>query len=157
MGKTFETIKRILEDKLGYSFHYKVVKASDFGLPQHRSRLFMIGFKNECEFNFPNPVELKTTMSDIFEAKCNKKIGYTLRVGGRGSGIADRRNWDTYLVNGNVKRITWREGLKLQGFPSDFKFPVSDTQAMKQLGNSVAIPAIKAVAKNMIKAMDESI
>jgi len=150
-GKTFETIKRIIKENLKYSFHYKIVKASDFGLPQHRPRLFMLGFNTGGEFDFPDPIPLKTTMSDIFGAKCEKKIGYTLRVGGRGSGLTDRRNWDTYLVDGNITRISYIEGLKLQGFPKDFKFPVSETQAMKQLGNSVAVSAIKAVAKSMLR------
>lgn len=156
-GKTFETIKRIIKYDLGYSFHYKIVKASDFGLPQHRPRVFMIGFKDKRKFEFPHPVPLKTKMSDIFGAECNKDIGFTLRVGGRGSGISDRRNWDTYLVNGNVTRLSPNEGLKLQGFPKWYKFTVSETQAMKQLGNSVAVPAIKAVAKNVIRLIDGNI
>lgn len=41
----------------------------------------------------------------------------------------------------------------MQGFPSDFVFPVSDVQAMKQLGNSVAIPAIQATAKKIIETL----
>jgi DNA (cytosine-5)-methyltransferase 1 len=149
-GKTFETIKRILEEELGYSFFYKVVKASDFGLPQHRPRLFMVGFKDKnIHFEFPNSKKLKLTMSNIWNGDCPKKIGYTLRVGGRGSKIDDRRNWDSYLVNGKVKRLGIEEGKKMQGLPKDFVFPVSETQAMKQLGNSVAVPAIQAVAEQM--------
>lgn len=146
-GRTFETIKKILEKELGYSFHYKIIKASDFGLPQHRPRLFMVGFKNKNNFSFPEPVKLEMTMSDVWGEQCEKDIGYTLRVGGRGSPINDRRNWDSYRVNGKVKRLSSIEGLKMQGFPTDFNFPVSETQAMKQLGNSVAIPAIEAVAR----------
>lgn len=151
-SKTFSTIKRILTEELGYSFFYKIVKASDFGLPQHRPRLFMVGFKDrDIDFKFPKPTELKMTMSDILGGDCPKEIGYTLRVGGRGSDINDRRNWDSYLVNGEVKRIGVEEGKKMQGFPDNFQFPVSSTQAMKQLGNSVAIPAIESVIKEMIK------
>lgn len=150
-GKTFATIKRILEKELGYSFFHKIVKASDFGLPQHRPRLFMVGFKDKnIDFKFPNPISLNKTMSDIWWGECPKKIGYTLRVGGRWSSINDRRNWDSYLVNGEVKRLGVTEGKKMQGFPVDFHFPVSNTQAMKQLGNSVAIPAIQAVAKQIL-------
>jgi len=157
-GKTFELIKRILTKDLGYSFHYSIIKASDFGLPQHRPRLFMVGFKDvKTDFSFPAPIPLKTTMSDIWGGECNKKIGYTLRVGGRGSGLSDRRNWDTYLVDGNVARLSSVEGLKLQGFPENYKFTVSETQAMKQLGNSVAIPAIKAVATNIVRALNDNI
>ncbi|MDO4762896.1 MAG: HpaII family restriction endonuclease [Flavobacteriaceae bacterium] len=153
-GKTFQTIRKILEEELGYSFYYKVVKASDYGLPQHRPRLFMIGFRDEKVlkgFQFPFPIKLKYTLSDIFQGKCDREVGYTLRVGGRGSGIDDRRNWEFYRVDGMVKRISVKEAKKLQGFPDDFEFPVSETQAMKQLGNSVAVDAIYQVAKNVIE------
>ena len=156
-GKTFEAVKQILTEELGYSFYYKVIKASDYGVPQHRPRLYMVGFKDKTiKFEFPEPKELQMTMADIFNAKeVNKKVGFTLRVGGRHSGLADRRNWDTYLVDGEVKRLTPKEGLKLQGFPDSFIFPVSETQAMKQLGNSVAVPAIQATAEQIIKALNK--
>jgi DNA (cytosine-5)-methyltransferase 1 len=153
-GKTFKTIKRVIEKDLGYSFHAKIVKASEFGLPQHRPRLFMVGFKDKnIPFKFPSPVKLKKTMSDIWGAKCEKKIGYTLRVGGRGSGIDDRRNWDAYLVDGKVKRLTSTKGKRMMGFPENFVFSVSESQAMKQLGNSVAVNAIQAVAHQIINSL----
>lgn len=154
-GKTFATIKRVIEKDLGYSFYYKIVKASDFNLPQHRARLFMVGFKNKkTHFSFPEPVKLRKTMSSIFGGKAAKEIGYTLRVGGRGSGINDRRNWDSYVVDGKVRKLTPIEGKKMMGFPSSYKFPVSEAQAMKQLGNAVAIPAIQAVAKAIIESLN---
>jgi DNA (cytosine-5)-methyltransferase 1 len=155
-GKTFDTIKKVIEEELNYSFYYKIVKASDFGLPQHRPRLFMVGFKNKkIKFKFPEPLKRRKTMSDIFDGVCSKEIGYTLRVGGRGSGINDRRNWDSYIVDGKVRRLTPREGKKMMGFPDNFKFPVTETQAMKQLGNAVAIPAIQAVAKEIVNKLQE--
>lgn len=153
-GRTFATIQRVLTEELGYSFFYKVVKASDYGVPQHRPRLFMVGFKDKSiDFEFPEPVKLTMTMDDVFDGKVNKTVGYTLRVGGRGSGLADRRNWDTYLVDGEVRRLSPKEGLRMQGFPDTFEFPVSETQAMKQLGNSVAVPAIQATANEIIKRL----
>lgn len=155
-GKTLAVIQNILENELGYSFYYKIVQACDFGLPQLRPRLFMVGFRDESfmkSFSFPNPTGLKFTMSDVWEGNCTRDIGFTLRVGGRGSGIDDRRNWDHYLVDGEVKKIGSKEGKKMQGFPDDFEFPVSETQAMKQLGNSVAINAIQAVANNVVNHM----
>ena len=153
-GRTFATIQRVLTEELGYSFFYKVIKASDYGVPQHRPRLFMVGFKDKSiEFEFPEPVKLTMTMDDVFNGKVNKTVGYTLRVGGRGSGIGDRRNWDTYLVDGEVRRLSPKEGLRMQGFPDDFEFPVSETQAMKQLGNSVAVPAIQATANEIMKRL----
>ena len=156
-GKTFKTIEKIITKELGYSFFPQIVRASDFGLPQHRPRLFMVGFKDaSIDFKFPEPIkELTYTLSDIFNGKCDKEIGYTLRVGGRGSKITDRRNWDAYRVNGKIVQLGPKEGLKMQGFPDWFEFPptLSSVQAMKQLGNSVAVPAIQAVAEEIVKTL----
>lgn len=154
-GRTFETIKRTLTEDLGYSFHHAIVKASDHGLPQHRPRLFMIGFRNpETVFNFPKKKPLKFDMSEVMKGKVDREIGFTLRVGGKSSPIEDRRNWDGYRVDGKVRRLTPIEGLRMQGFPSTFKFPVSDPAAMKQLGNSVAVWAVRDYAKEIIKSLE---
>lgn len=156
------TIK-VIEDNLralGYSFDVYKVRASDFGVPQHRPRLFMIGFLDEsAKKRFVEPKKVKldpNKLSKILGGQVNREIGWTLRVGGRGSGLADRRNWDTYEVNGQAKRIEWREGLKLQGFPPGFSFPdsVPPSQRMKQLGNSVAVPAVMAYAKALVSALE---
>jgi DNA (cytosine-5)-methyltransferase 1 len=152
-GKTFKIIRDILENELGYSFYFKIVKASDYGLPQLRPRAFMIGFRDENfmkGFTFPQSKSLKFTMSDVWEGNCSREIGFTIRVGGRGSKIDDRRNWDAYYVDGQVKQLGVKQGKKMQGFPENYEFPVSKTQAIKQLGNSVAIDAIQEVANQML-------
>lgn len=155
-GKTFAIIKKTMEEDLGYSFYYKIVKGTDFNCPQHRPRLFMVGFRNKnIKFKFPDPIKLTKTMSDVFGEPCEKSIGYTLRVGGRGSAITDRRNWDSYMVNGKVKRLGVKEGKKMMGLPNNFVFPVSNSQAMKQLGNAVVVPAISAVAKEVINTLNK--
>lgn len=153
-GKTFKVIQNFLEKELGYSFYYKVVKASDYGLPQLRPRVFMIGFRDESfvkSFVFPPKIPLKFNMSAVWGGECSREIGFTLRVGGRGSKIDDRRNWDAYLVDGEVRQLGVKEGKIMQGFPLDYDFPVSKTQAIKQLGNSVAIDAVQIVAAELIK------
>ena len=153
-GRTFETIKKTLTEKLGYSFHHSIVKASDHGLPQHRPRLFMVGFKdNDAEFEFPKTRKLKFTMSDVMKGEVDREIGYTLRVGGKRSPIDDRRNWDGYIVDGEIRRLTPSEGKKMQGFPASFKFPVSDSEALKQLGNSVAVTALQDYATAIVEAL----
>ena len=154
-GRTFETIKSILTKELGYSFHHAIVKASDHGLPQHRPRLFMVGFRDpSIQFDFPKKRKLKFNMSDVMKGHVDREIGFTLRVGGKRSPIDDRRNWDGYIVNGEVRRLTPDEGKRMQGFPSSFKFPVSDSEALKQLGNSVAVPAIQDYAESIISALE---
>jgi len=156
-GNTFKVIRNVIENELGYSFHSQIVKASDYGLPQLRPRIFMIGFKNEgvlSNFSFPPKVPLKFNMSDVWKGECSREIGFTLRVGGRGSNINDRRNWDSYLVDGEVKKIMPEQARKMQGFSDDFEFPVPNTQAMKQLGNSVAIDAIKVCGKALMEHLE---
>ena len=163
-GNTFKIIYSTLQ-KLGYSFDYKIIKASEFGLPQHRPRIYMVGFykpyiKNmykELAFTFQREIHLKKTMSDIFKGRVTKelnskeerKVGFTLRVGGGRSPINDRRNWDGYIVNNKVVRIDSKKGLEMMGFPKSFKMPVTENQAMKQLGNSVAVNVVKAVGKEI--------
>lgn len=155
--ETMPIIRRQLA-KAGYHFSEHIVRASDFGVPQHRPRLFIIGFRSKEafeRFKSPKPIKLKLTLDQIMGGSTGRTLGYTLRVGGRGSGVGDRRNWDRYLVDGLEVRLSPAQGLKLQGFPSWFKFPkdISDTQALKQLGNSVAVPAVHAYAKAMIQAL----
>lgn len=153
-GKTFLIIKKILENDLNYNITYKIVKASDYGLPQHRPRIFIVGFRKEdhypTNFLFPEPVPLRFTMDDVWGGKCNKTIGFTLRVGGRSSSIRDRRNWDSYLVNGKVRQLGPLEGLKMMGFPQDFIMPKAKVASMKLLGNSVAVDAVFYTAKAII-------
>lgn len=154
---TFAIIEKNLRD-LGYSFRPYKVKASDYGVPQLRPRVFMIGFRDaedDSRFCEPAKVPLSFTMSDVFGGSVNRDVGYTLRVGGRRSGLSDRRNWDTYLVDGQIRYLGPREGLKMQGFPESFSFPpgLPETQAMKQLGNSVAVPAVRAFAQAIADAL----
>lgn len=164
-GETFKHITNLLRSE-GYSFYWKLIKASDHGLPQFRPRVYMVGFKDKSiDFTFPEPVPLKFTMSDIL---CNDKdredkygygieyarVGYTIRVGGRGSPLGDRRNWDGYLLcDGTVYRLTINDMKKIMGFPDDFIFPVSNTQAMKQLGNSVAIDVVQAIGRQIMECL----
>lgn len=153
-GRTFATIKSVLTEELGYSLYPFIVKASEHGLPQNRPRLFMIGFKDKnIPFMPPGKRGLMFTMSDVFGGKANKEIGFTLRVGGKGSKITDRRNWDTYLVDGKLRVLSPKEAKKMQGFPDEFVFPVSNSQAMKQLGNSVAVMAIQDYAQQIIDTL----
>jgi DNA (cytosine-5)-methyltransferase 1 len=56
----------------------------------------------------------------------------------------------------NPRKLTPREAARLQGFPEEFIIPVSDTQAYKQFGNSVAVPVINAIALQMIKTLENS-
>ena len=156
-GRTYEAIHRILTEELGYKVSEMIVKASDHGLPQLRPRLFIIGFKDHnVEFEAPKKRELMYTMSEVWDGFVEREVGFTLRVGGKSSPITDRRNWDGYWVNGEIRRLTPKEGKKMQGFPDDFSFPVPNSQAMKQLGNSVAVCAIQDYAIQILDALNKA-
>jgi DNA (cytosine-5)-methyltransferase 1 len=114
----------------------------------------MIGFRDpSLSIQAPKKRELEFSMSDVLVGKVPRDVGFTLRVGGKGSGVKDRRNWDSYLVNGKEVRLDVDQGKKMQGFPDWYEFPVSNTQAFKQLGNSVAVWAIKDYAAEIFKTL----
>lgn len=151
-GETFKTMLSLLRE-VGYSVQYKVLKACDFGVPQLRPRVLIIGFKENVSFEFPNPIPLTKTLSHVFNGKCSKDIAYTLTVRGLGKRFGDPRCIDLYLVDGEPRRLGVPEARQIMGFPDWFVFSVSRTQAMKQLGNAVAAPVVKAVAAGIINSL----
>lgn len=66
-GYTFERIRDGLENELGYHVYYKVLNTKDYGLPQDRKRVYIVGFKDEVNFEFPEPVKLQKYVKDILE------------------------------------------------------------------------------------------
>ena len=96
-------------------------------------------------------------MSDVWKGECTREVGFTLRVGGKGSGIEDRRNWDGYMVDGKEVRLTPEQGKIMMGLPETFEFPVSKTQAMKQLGNSVCVNVVEHIAMEIKKYLQDQI
>lgn len=66
-GKTLQVVKATMEE-LGYSFNYKVLNATDFGMPQKRDRVYMVCFKNDLNcgrFDFPKPFPLSRHVEDF--------------------------------------------------------------------------------------------
>ncbi|OAD90715.1 DNA (cytosine-5-)-methyltransferase [Aequorivita soesokkakensis] len=182
------TLKVILEHLrlAGYSnVKYEVLRARDFGLPQNRERIFIVGFlNNEVEFNFPKPTNIEVSVGDILEKKVDSKYTISdklweghqrrkrenkLKGKGFGYGMVDENSEYTNTISAryykdgseillkqkgkNPRKITPREAARLQGFPDDFKIMVSDAQAYKQFGNSVAVKVVEAVAEEMLKSL----
>lgn len=181
-GRTLKVVVEHLE-ALGYKVHWKVLNALDFGVPQKRERIIIVGFLGDVDFAFPEPipVEERLTLSDILEENVDER--YYVRKEIRNSRLERLRDKDypkpyisheniagsitphpyssalragasaNYILVNDERRPTERELLRLQGFPDDFKVVVSYTQLRQQAGNSVAVPVIKAVAKQMISAL----
>jgi len=182
-GRTFETIKTILEG-LGYEIYAQVLNAKDFGVPQNRERIYIVGFLGKTNFTFPKPSGIKTRLGDILEKEVHPKytISDKLWAGhqrrkkehqekGNGFGYSlfneDSEYTSTisarYYKDGseilieqkgkNPRKLTPREAARLQGFPDHYIVSQSDSQAYKQFGNSVAVPVIKSIAKEIDKAL----
>ena len=72
-GKTFEIIKATF-DELGYKYYYKILNSKDYGIPQHRERIFVVGFKDyNVNFTFPTKIPLKYKMQDFLEDYIDSK------------------------------------------------------------------------------------
>lgn len=181
-GKTFRIIYETLTEELGYFVYYKVIDAR-FLVPQHRERIYIVGFSDPIEFEFPIIPDRKPKLRDILESDVDPK--YTLtdhlwnylqqyaekhraKGNGFGFGLADldqvaRTLSARYHKDGseilipqegkNPRRLTPRECARLMGFPESFKIVCSDTSAYRQFGNSVVVPVVERIAKEMMKSL----
>lgn len=181
-GNTFKTIKKHLE-ALGYNVYAKVLNALDYGVPQKRERIFIVGFLNDVKFKFPDPVpvEERKKLVDILETNVDRKyyVRDEIRLS-RLERLKDKNYPKPYISHENIagsitphpyssalragasanyilindeRRPTEREMLRIQGFPDTYKIVLPYGKVKKQCGNSVAVPVIKAIAKEMIKAL----
>ena len=206
-GRTLKTILSHLDDA-GYDVvPPQILNAMDYGVPQHRERIYIIGFRKDlhidvARFQYPKPIttgDKRPKFRDVME-KDEVSVKYYLSttyletlirhrarheaaghgfgykiidvdgvanaivVGGMGREcnlVIDKRLSDYTPVTNikgevnreGIRKMTPREWARLQGFPEEFKIVVADASAYKQFGNSVAIPAIQATAKEELKVL----
>lgn len=213
-GKTLEIILDSLT-KLGYQLHWKILKSTDFGLPQMRERWYCVGSLKQIDFEFPKKKKEQVTLRSIIDESENSeklkltdfeferinhhfqnvkedyqrvehdssKYQATTKKGRHGIFSFQKKDGslrfhvgdhaktqiqeafyctvDTYsptIIANRVpklwdigRKLSVLEAQRLQGFPDKYSFPVSDNQAYKQLGNSVSVPVIDLIIKEMTK------
>ncbi len=100
-GNTFDIIKATF-DELGYRYFYQVLNAKDYGMPQHRERIFVIGFKDQSvDFTFPEPINLEYTMQDFLEDFIDSK--YYLKEKGVKFVTSSKNRLKRYTqINGDI-------------------------------------------------------
>lgn len=179
-GRTLRIIENTLTE-LGYTYDYKVLDAADFGVPQHRSRIYIVGFKSRRggrrEFNWPEGNKnhvgigefIQTGVKDHSISKHLQKVYMFKKKDGRPQVVDSstsepaktlvatyhkiQRLTGTFVSDGEtgLRLLTADECKSIMGFPPNFEIPVSRTQMYRQMGNSVAVPVVSAIAKRMIK------
>lgn len=175
-GKTLKTIISTLQKKLGYHVQYAVLNALDYGLPQKRERVIIVGHRDPILFSFPSPVRPFKPLSQILEKKIDKKYyasdyivekrkqkhksAYKLSIWHENKAgnicsypyscaLRAGASYNYLLVNGE-RRLTPREMLRLQGFPDTYEIVVNDGQARRQAGNAVPVNLVKAVILKLL-------
>ncbi|MBK9126078.1 MAG: DNA (cytosine-5-)-methyltransferase [Chloroflexi bacterium] len=185
-GRTFRVIMETLQDELGYHVEYQIIDARRV-VPQHRERIYIVGFREPRAFKFPELTDAKHSVADILEPEVEDK--YTLtdnlwaylqdyarkhkaKGNGFGFGLVDlagvtRTLSARYYKDGseilipqdgkNPRRLTPRECARLMGYPDTFKIVCSDMQAYKQFGNSVAVPVVEAIAREVVACLNSPV
>jgi len=191
--------RRSLSTKLNYEVDFRVLRANNFGVPQKRERVYIIGFdRDQC-----GSIDVKAMLDDLENRRSETRLGnillsdnevdarYTIsdrllagherrkrehQEKGNGFGFSLFTEESPYCntisaryykdgseimidqsqYNRNPRRLTPREAARIQGFPEKFNISaVSDTQAYKQMGNSVSVPVIKAIAGKMVPTLKQ--
>lgn len=203
-GKTLKTILKVLREDLGYYVpDVQLVNARDFGLAQHRERIYIVGFRSDLgisSFDYPSPTDCSKTIADIKEQEAvdskyylsqkylNTLIAHKERHSTKGNGfgyevldddavanaivvggmgrernlLVDKRlatmnklNRYKYEINSEyIRSMTPREWARLQGYPENFIIGVCNHAAYRLFGNSVAVPAIEATAKQILSKLN---
>jgi DNA (cytosine-5)-methyltransferase 1 len=200
-GNTLKVIVSNLE-RLGYQVAYQILNAKDFGVPQHRERLFILATRSPA-FNFQKLRSIDTPQLRDFLDRDGRfeilqKSEYTLikdprtqSSGLRFVGYRNKGMWKTgvrpntehlsrvhrqpnriYSIDGVhptlpsqetsgrffiyipeediVRKLTLRECYRIMGFPETFKSHFNPGESYKQIGNSVCVPVVKAIAQELL-------
>jgi DNA (cytosine-5)-methyltransferase 1 len=180
-GRTLAVILETLREELGYWVPEPEVLDARRVVPQHRERIYIVGFRRPVPFAYPELADRAPRLGQILQSRVPEKYNLSERLwsylqdyrekhrragNGFGFGLADpegcaRTLSARYYKDGSEilidrgpgltpRRLTPRECARLMGFGEDFAIPVSDTQAYRQFGNSVVVPVVEALAKEIV-------
>lgn len=168
-----ESLAQILRDfdSLGYDISYELYHAADYGVPQSRERVFIVGtLQGKGKFIPPEPdrarynwITASEAIKDLENLEANPEINHIWSLANRSPEQGDRRldpNRPAYTIraecHGNIqyhyslpRRISMREAARIQSFPDDFIFEAKLRETERQVGN--AVPPV--LAWHMAKAV----
>lgn len=158
-GRTWSTMRHVF-DSLGYRVYSDVLNAKDYGIPQHRDRLFAVGFRDtSTKFAFPAPIPLKARMQDFLEDYIDSK--YYLRSKGVKFVTSSKNRLKRYTqINGDValcqkanQQFNWHGDFVFEPTTSalgfdEFTFDVRDVEEKYYLSESVRRYVLAGGTKN---------
>ncbi|RKZ11066.1 DNA (cytosine-5-)-methyltransferase [Candidatus Fermentibacteria bacterium] len=175
-GRTFYTIISTL-DELGYDCQWQVLNSKNFGVPQNRERVFIIGHlrgtRRPQVFPFGEDDKIypinskgtksktKHTFSTIATNTKRKESNYIRQplrfltrnqknIEGDYSFTVDASQTSGIRKGDKIRRLTPTECERLQSFPDDWTEGVSDTQRYKCLGNAVTVNVVQAIIEKLL-------
>ncbi len=137
-GKTWETMQNVFAD-LGYHFSWQILDARDFGIPQGRRRLFVVGFKNKknyLKFKFPEKMQLDFTMQDFLEENLGE--GGLQSVNSKLTKVSDKKGEPDkrYYLSEKLEQYVLSPGTKnFMHFDAKTDLPIARA-LVKNMGNS---------------------
>lgn len=161
-GRTWQVMHDIFEE-LGYDVKFRVLNSCDYGIPQHRERVYCLGFKNKTEFQYPAPIELEYRMYDFLEDYIDTK--YFLKEKGVKFVTSHKNRDKSYTqINGDIQlcqkrnqQFNWHGDFVYHPdsviTPSDeafdeFIFDVKDVEEKYYLSEKVAKYVLAGGTKN---------
>jgi len=137
-GNTFEVIKETFKE-LGYNFKYQLLNAKNFGIPQHRERIFVVGFKDHSiNFDFPEAITLEYRMQDFLEDYIDSKY-YLKEKGVKFVTSTKNRNKRYTQINGDIalcqkanQQFNWHGDFIFEETENDFNDFVFDVNQVEE-------------------------
>lgn len=157
-GNTWKVVKDVFHE-LGYKIHSKILNSRDFGIPQNRDRIFVIGFQDHnVEFEFPDKINLEHTMQDFLEDYTDTK--YYLKEKGVKFVTSSKNKTKRYTqINGDVmlcqkanQQYNWHGDFVFESANNaefdDFIFDVSKVEEKYYLSGKVSAYVLAGGTKN---------
>jgi DNA (cytosine-5)-methyltransferase 1 len=161
-GRTWHVIHDIFEE-LGYDVKYRVLNSCDYGIPQHRERVYCLGFKKKTDFKYPAPIALEYVMYDFLEDYTYSK--YFLKEKGVKFVTSHKNREKSYTqINGDIQlcqkrnqQFNWHGDFvfhpqALDEIPNEkfdeFIFDVRDVEEKYYLSEKVAKYVLAGGTKN---------
>ena len=165
-GRTFGVILNTL-DELGYDLQWQVLNSKNFGVPQNRERVFIIGHLRGTSRPEVFPIEGRTELDRKTQQEDRKKVQTHRCLEATEYKNYSSERFDGVLQDVRVRRLTPTECERLQSFPDGWTefgmkecncgtcdgyitVPISDTQRYKCLGNAVTVNVIEAIMEKLL-------